>query len=319
MELTELKVVKAYTDQREEQYLVQFLMTLRDDFEGLRGSILHRNPIPSVDSVFNELLAEEIRLKTDTTVTPDTDIPLVSTATQEPPVTVDPLPPCYPSHDYKSTQLPDFVYSTYSAFLASFLTSIHSLSEPSSYKEAFRDDMDGINDLKLQLAKQFEMKDLGTLCYFLGIEVSYSTRGHLLSLEDSPLELNVKYAPSNGVPLPDPTLCRTLVGSLVYLTITRPNIAYVVSQFIVSPTIVYWATVLRICRYLWGIQFHTLFVPSSSPLDLRAYSDADWAATPHIISLLQYFVSFLEIILFLGRVRNKILSLVLLQKLSIVL
>lgn len=71
MELTELKVVKAYTDQREEQYLVQFLMMLRDDFEGLRGSVLHRNPIPSVDSVFNELLAEEIRLKSHSNLTLD--------------------------------------------------------------------------------------------------------------------------------------------------------------------------------------------------------------------------------------------------------
>lgn len=49
---------------REEQRLVQFFMAPRDDFEGLRGSILHRSPLPSVDSVVNELLAEEIRFKT---------------------------------------------------------------------------------------------------------------------------------------------------------------------------------------------------------------------------------------------------------------
>ncbi|PWA89615.1 hypothetical protein CTI12_AA109930 [Artemisia annua] len=52
-----------YIKRRESQRLVQFLMALRHDFEGLRGSILHRNPLPSVDSVVSELLVEEIRLK----------------------------------------------------------------------------------------------------------------------------------------------------------------------------------------------------------------------------------------------------------------
>jgi hypothetical protein len=115
------------------------------------------------------------------------------------------------------------------------------------------DDVNEIDELKLQLAKQFEMKDLGTLCYFLGIEVAYSPRGYLLSQSkfianimeqarisharssDSPLELSVKYSPSDGVLLSDLTLYLTLVGSLVYLTITRLDIAYavyIVNQFV---------------------------------------------------------------------------------------
>ncbi|PNX81560.1 putative copia-type protein [Trifolium pratense] len=158
------------------------------------------------------------------------------------------------------------------------------------------DDVNGIDELKLQLAKFFEMKDLGTLRYCLGIEVAYSPRGYLLSqskyianiLEqarisdtrstDSPHELNVKYAPSDGVLLSDPTFYRTLVGSLVYLTITRPDIAYevhIVSQFVVSPTTMHWAAVLRILHYLRGTQFQSLLFPSSSSLELHAYSDAD--------------------------------------------
>ncbi|PHT26472.1 hypothetical protein CQW23_33919 [Capsicum baccatum] len=141
------------------------------------------------------------------------------------------------------------------------------------------------------------MKDLGLLRYFLGIEVAQSKKGYLLSQTkyisdlftrarlsdnrtvDTPLETNARYSPSDGVPLSDPSLYRTIVGSLVYLTVTRPDIAHavhVVSQFVTAPTSVHWGAVLRILRYLRGTQFQNLLFPSTSSLELRAYSDADW-------------------------------------------
>ncbi|GKU87230.1 hypothetical protein SLEP1_g1668 [Rubroshorea leprosula] len=89
--------------------------------------------------------------------------------------------------------------------------------------------------------------------------------------------------PMDGSPLSDPTRYRQLVGSLVYLTTTRPNIVYpvhIVSQFMAAPRSTHYAAVLGIIRYVKGTLFHGLhFSANSSPV-LRAYSDADWASDP---------------------------------------
>ena len=128
------------------------------------------------------------------------------------------------------------------------------------------DDIDVILFLKTELARQFEIKDLSSLQYFPSIEVTYLARSYLLSqskcvanilerariinnkIIDTLIELNSKYSFSDDLPLSDPTLSRTIVGSLIYLTITYPKITYVihvVSQFIASPIIVYWVQSFR--------------------------------------------------------------------------
>ncbi|PNX61747.1 hypothetical protein L195_g060815, partial [Trifolium pratense] len=109
-------------------------------------------------------------------------------------------------------------------------------------------DLASIQRLKQQLQSAFHMKDLGTLHYFLGLEVHSTSKGILLhqhkyatdlismaGLEsansvDTPLEVNVKYHRDDGDLLPDPLLYRQLVGSLNYLTITRPDISFAVQQ-----------------------------------------------------------------------------------------
>ena len=160
------------------------------------------------------------------------------------------------------------------------------------------DDMQGIQDLKHFLGRQFEMKDLSPLNYFLGLEVSSSADGYYLTqakytfdlisrasitdskIVDTPIEYNCRLNSHDGESL---SLYRQLVGSLIYLTVTRPDISYVVhvvSQFMAAPRSPHYAAVLRILRYLKGTIFDGLHFSSHSSLTLQAYSDADWAGDP---------------------------------------
>lgn len=163
------------------------------------------------------------------------------------------------------------------------------------------DDVRGISELQDFLHRHFEMKDLGPLSYFLGLEVSSGPTGYSLTqakyssdlltragLSDSkiastPLEANLHLTATDGELLSNATLYRQLVGSLIYLTVTRPDIAHavhLVSQFMSTPRSTHYAAVLRILRYVKGTLFHGLHFSSKSSLELRAYSDADWAGDP---------------------------------------
>ncbi|KAK2990408.1 hypothetical protein RJ640_001740 [Escallonia rubra] len=79
MDPLELRKLAIYQKVREEQKLVQFLMALRTEFEPLRGSMLHRSPLPSVDKVLSELVAEETRLKSSLLHSMQTQAVLVAT------------------------------------------------------------------------------------------------------------------------------------------------------------------------------------------------------------------------------------------------
>ncbi|XP_062165053.1 secreted RxLR effector protein 161-like [Alnus glutinosa] len=145
------------------------------------------------------------------------------------------------------------------------------------------------------------MKNLGTHSYFLGLKISSSSDGYYLTQAnytsdllsranltncktvDTPTELNARLKLHDGEPLRDSTFYRHLVGSLVYLTVTRPDISYVVhqvSQFMAAPRSTHFSAVLRIFRYLMATLFHGLHFSSQSPFELHAYTDADWAGDP---------------------------------------
>ena len=81
----------------------------------------------------------------------------------------------------------------------------------------------------------------------------------------------------------NPSLYRRLVGSLVYLTVTRLDISYVVhqvSQYLSALRSTHYTAVLRNFRYLKGTLFRGLFYSVQSPLVLCAFSNVDWVGNP---------------------------------------
>ncbi|XP_071693037.1 secreted RxLR effector protein 161-like [Rutidosis leptorrhynchoides] len=81
----------------------------------------------------------------------------------------------------------------------------------------------------------------------------------------------------------DPSQYRRLVGRLLYLTVTRPDITYSVNQlrqFLSKPRKNLMDAAVRILRYLKGTPGQGLFLPSSGGLELLAYCDASWLSCP---------------------------------------
>lgn len=101
---------------------------------------------------------------------------------------------------------------------------------------------------------------------------------------DTPMEANLKLHSDEGNLLPNPTLYRQLIGSLMYLTFTRPDISYavnIVNQFMISPSHLYLAAVYRIPQYLKSTPKCGLFSSHGSSLTSTAYADADWSGCPN--------------------------------------
>ncbi|RVW45971.1 Retrovirus-related Pol polyprotein from transposon TNT 1-94 [Vitis vinifera] len=156
---------------------------------------------------------------------------------------------------------------------------------------------DSIAALKKKLQGKFPVKDLGPLKYFLGIEVATSRKGLFLNqrkytidlLRDSNM-LNSK--PANtpfdsklqldklGDPLDSPNYYQKLVGKLIYLTITRPDISFavsLVSQYMHAPTVVHLCMVKRILRYLKKTIGRGIVMRRNGHIDIIGFSDSDWA------------------------------------------
>ena len=152
-------------------------------------------------------------------------------------------------------------------------------------------------EFKHAMFKEFEMTDCGLMSFFLGIEVKQQQDGISISQKKYAKELLEKFRMSNCNPICtpvatglrltkkgegrdiNPTLFKSLIGSLRYLTITRPDIVYgvgLLSRYMERPKESHWVAAKRILRYIKGTKDLGLFYGYGNEAKLYGHSDSDW-------------------------------------------
>ena len=153
-----------------------------------------------------------------------------------------------------------------------------------------------IIDTKMKLIVEFEMKELGMMHYFLGMEVWQSTNGVFLgqwkyTIEilkrfrmidfkaiATPMASNLKLLCDASSESVDAMIYHQMIGSLMCLTNTRPHICFAVntlSQFLTDPRQVHMVAAKHILRYLKGIIDYGLIYDVNQKVNLQGYADSD--------------------------------------------
>lgn len=152
--------------------------------------------------------------------------------------------------------------------------------------------MSQIEKVKQVLDLAFTIKDLGELNYFLGTQITITAHGTFMSqkkymndilidissMEDcshvsDPLSIGLKLSRDSGDVLEEPNIYRRLIGRMLYLGLTRPDISYVVqylSQFMHSPRVPHLRADLHFVKYLKGTTNYGLYYKTGGVFDIHA-------------------------------------------------
>lgn len=151
---------------------------------------------------------------------------------------------------------------------------------------------------KESMKKEFDMTDLGRMSYFLGVEVVQSAAGIFISQGKYAKEILERFGMDNSKPVDNPvvpgyklckkgsgdevdaTLYKQMVGSLMYLTATRPDLMYAVcliSRYMDKPTDIHLQAAKRVLRYLKGTVDLGILYSKGGSEELIAYADSDYA------------------------------------------
>lgn len=160
-----------------------------------------------------------------------------------------------------------------------------------------RNDVYLIENFKTVMKEEFEMTEMGLLRYFLGIEEDQNENGFFISqvkyingvlgrfnMQEckaaiTPTVMGLKLSKEDNNKDFDPSLYKSIVGSLMYFTATRPDIMFAVSlisRFMERPKEAHWQASKRILRYVKGTKSFCILYNVSEHSDLVGYTDSDW-------------------------------------------
>lgn len=157
---------------------------------------------------------------------------------------------------------------------------------------------DLITEFKQGMKQAFEMTDMGLLKLFLGLEINQTKKGIFLhqhayaknllhrfgiigKAEPTPMNCNEKLSMQDEAEKADEETFRSMVGGLIYLTHSRPDLAHavsVVSRFMQRPSKVHFDATRRILKYVAGTIDFGIWYTKTKEFALTGYSDSDWAS-----------------------------------------
>jgi hypothetical protein len=151
-----------------------------------------------------------------------------------------------------------------------------------------------------EMSKEFEMSMFGEIKFFVSLQIQQKKDGIYIAqskyikeilkkfgMEDSrpvgtPMSTRHKLSKNDDSKEVDQTTYRSMIGKLQYVVHTRPDIALavgMVAMFVANPKENHMMEIKRIMRYLKGTEYYGLWYKKGSNLDLKAFTNADWAGS----------------------------------------